>query len=366
MKIWKVGIIGCGNIAETVYIPQMKRINQAKITAVCDRNQNRAKEIADKFEIKESFCDVDEFLEKADVEIVLSVSAIQGRHEINMKALNAGKHVYSQKPFAPSVEKATEQIELAEKLHLKLSTAPVHRNRPEIKKTRKLIETGAIGNVSLMKIDCSHGGPEYYQFRDTDPSWFYKKGAGALNDLGVHAVDQVIALMGPAKSVSCVAAISEPTRTIRSGKLDGQQIVTDELPDNYVITLEFKSGALAVVTTGFVQKASRKMAGEIDLFGNRGTIHIDGGIGFEGVADMEMYVDIPESGTRGWLNPEAIKEPDQTEWFQAQSIEDLICAIENDCEPTLSPQHARHVIEILEAVPKAIETGNKVMLQTTC
>lgn len=365
MKIWKIGVVGCGNIAETVYIPQMERIDHAKITAVCDQNIERAKQIAERFGIPQYFDNVDEFLEKADVEICMSVASIIGRHEINMKILNAGKHLYSQKPFAPNVEAATEQIEAAKKNNVVLVTAPVHRNRPEIRYTKKLIEEGMIGHVSLIKMDVTHGGPEYYQYRDTDSSWFYKKGAGALPDLGVHGIDQVVALLGPVKKLACMATISEPKRTIRSGALDGQQFDSNELPDNYIISLDFGNGTLGVVNTGFIEKANVHPCAGIEIYGDRGTIAVDGGVGYNEIADVHVYVDKPEIGLRGWIDPQPMKEAPQTEYFQAQVITDLIDAIENKHEPRLSPEHSRHVIEILNAIEIAAETGKQVELTTT-
>lgn len=365
MKTWKVGIVGCGNIAETIYIPQMQKLKNVKLQAVCDKFPGRAKNIAERFGAEQWFENLDEFLAKADVEIVMSLGAIQGRHEINMKVLAAGKHLYTQKPFAPSVEAATEQIELAKKNHLVLSTAPVHRNRPDIKWTRELMDSNLIGHVALVKIDVSHGGPEYYQYRDSDPSWFYKKGAGSLLDIGIHGLDQIVALLGPAKYVSCVATVSEPTRIVRSGKFDGVEMKTDELPDNYIISLDFGNGTLGLVTSGFIQKANANPEVAIEIYGNQGTLVVGGGVAFSGIASVKAYVDKPEAGIRGWIEPQPMKKPMATEYFQAMCISDLIEAVENNCPSSLSPEHSRHVIEILDAIPEAIETGKKIALKTT-
>ena len=365
MKIWKIGIVGCGNIAETVYIPQMEKIKNARIVAVCDSNRERAAQIAEKFGIDQYYDDIDEFLAESEVEICMSVSSIIGRHEVNMKILEAGKHLYSQKPFAPDVKAATEQIELARKRHVVLSTAPVHRNRPEIRLAKQLINEGLIGHPSLIKMDITHGGPEYYQYRDTDPSWFYKKGAGALPDLGVHGIDQVVALIGPVRSLCCMATVSEPKRTIRSGALDGQQFDSSELPDNYLISLDFGNGTLGMVNTGFIEKANVHPGAGIEIYGDKGTIAVDGGIGYTGTAAVHVYVDQPELGLRGWIDPLPMKDQPQEEYFQAQVITDLIDAIEQGRPPRLSPEHSRHVIEVLEAIEKAAETGNRVSLTTT-
>lgn len=365
MKIWNIGIVGCGNIAETVYAPQMAKISNARIAAVCDQNAECARNFAGKFKIDRWYDDIDEFLADPEVEICMSVAAITGRHELNMKILNAGKHLYSQKPFAPDVKAATEQIEAARKNKVVLSTAPVHRNRPEIRLARKLIDEGMIGHPSLIKMDVTHGGPEYYQYRDTDPSWFYKSGAGALLDLGVHGIDQIVALLGPVKRLSCMAANSEPCRTIRSGALDGQKFKSDELPDNYLISLDFGNGTLGFLNTGFIEKANVHPGAGIEIYGDRGTIAVDGGIGYEGIADVHLYVDRPEAGLRGWIDPLPINEKPQEEYFQAQVITDLIDAIEHNHAPRLAPEHSRHVIEVLEAVERAAQTGSCVELSTT-
>jgi UDP-N-acetyl-2-amino-2-deoxyglucuronate dehydrogenase len=365
MKIWKVGVVGCGNIAETVYVPQMERIPNAEIVAVCDNSKDRAKMFAEKFGIAQWYDNIDEFLEKSGAEICMSVASILGRQEINMKILNAGKHLYSQKPFAPTVEAATEQIEAAKRNQVVLSTAPVHRNRPDIRYARELIQSGMIGHVSLIKMDVSHGGPEYYQYRDSDPSWFYKKGAGALLDLGVHGIDQVVALLGPVKSVCCMSTISEPERTIRSGALDGKQIKSDEVPDNYLISLDFGNGTLGLVNTGYVEKMNVHPWSGIEIYGSQGTIAVDGGIGFSGIAEVHLYVDKPEISLRGWIDPMPTKEPKQEEYFQCQVITDLINAIENRQPPRLSPEHSRHVIDIMDAISRSIETGARVDLNTT-
>lgn len=363
--IWKVGIAGCGNLAETVYMPQLKQVPNARVTAVYDRYPGRAKAMADKFGYEKWYEDLDTFLSDSDVEIVMSVGAIQGRHEQNMKILRAGKHLYSQKPFAPDVAAATEQIEEAKRQGVLISTAPVHRNRPDIQTAQAAIEKGLIGHPSLLRVDINHGGPEYFQYRMSDPSWFYRKGAGALLDLGIHGVDQAVALMGPATAVTARGVISEPERLCRTGIMDGKTIKTDEIPDNYAITLEFASGALAVITAGFVGKADYRKGGEIEIYGSRGTVCIEGGIAYNGSAPVHLFVDNPETGLRGWIDPLPFDLAPRGEYFQALVIPDLIEAIENGHRSHLYPEMSRHVIEILAAVEQSVETGSRIQLQTT-
>ena len=97
MKKWKVALIGCGSIADNTYLPRIKDIPEADMVAVCDIIPERAKDYAEKFNVPAWYTSIDELLEKCDFEILMNTTSIPAHHEINMKALNAGKHLYSQK-----------------------------------------------------------------------------------------------------------------------------------------------------------------------------------------------------------------------------------------------------------------------------
>ena len=361
MRKWKVAIMGCGMIAQEIYIPQMRRIEKAELVAVCDINADRAKEVAEKFHVPQWYGGIDELLEKCEFDILMDTASIQAHHEINMKALRAGKHLYSQKPIALTVEEVTEQIEAAKAANVKFSASPIHMIRPDIQKVREIIQSGAIGKVTMVRVHASHGGPEYFQFRDADPSWFFKPGAGALYDMGVHGITMATAVMGPAKEVGCMAAISEPERTVRSGAFDGKKIKSDMLPDNYLITLDWGDGCIGIIDTGFCQKAST--VNMLEVYGTHGTVTILGELTIGQGEGVRLYVDDPAIKVRGWMDPLPVTEPDR-EFEQCECLADLIEAIEQDKQTGLTPEHARHVIDILCTIPKAIEEKRILPLHT--
>jgi len=109
MKKWKVALIGCGMIAEEFYIPEMRNIPEAELVAVCDTDPGRAKGFSERFGVQ-WYAGIDELLELCDFDILMNITSIPQHHRINMKALQAGKHLYSQKPIALTVEEATLQI----------------------------------------------------------------------------------------------------------------------------------------------------------------------------------------------------------------------------------------------------------------
>ncbi len=360
-KTWKVAVIGCGCFAHAQYFPNIQKETHAVCVAAVDLVEERAIEACQMYNIPNHYTSVAELLEKCDFDVAIDVASIQAHHEINMAILSAGKHLVSQKPAAPTVELLTEQIELAKKMGVGFVCAPVHPMRYDINTAKQWMEAGVIGTPYYIKCNTSHGGPEYFQYRDADPSWFFEPGAGALVDMGVHGLQIVTSIFGPAKKIACMAKVTTPRRMVRSGAYDGLMIEANKIPDQYVITLDFGEGRMAVVDTGFAEKASK--APNIEIFGDKGTIcftepYMNNPI-------PEVYVDDIEKGIRGWMQPMLGTHPCRKMISQCCCLADLVESVENGTKPALSPEHARHVLEIMCKIPQAIEEGRTVELETT-
>ena len=360
-KKWKVAVIGCGYFAHVQYFPNISKEANAECVACVDIVPERAKEAAEKFGVPNWYSSTDELIKNCDFDIAIDSASIQAHHEINMKVLSAGKHHISQKPAAPTVEELTEQIELAKKMNVKYACVPVHPLRYDLNIAKQMMKDGTIGNPYYIKCNMSHGGPEYFQYRDVDPSWFFEPGAGALVDMGVHGLQIVTTMFGPAKSVSCSAMVTTPVREVRSGAFNGKMMKTDRIPDQYVITLDFGNNTMALVDTGFSQKASK--APFVEIFGDRGTISISEPYAKNPIP--EVFVDFGDKGIRGWTTPMTWINPPKKMNSQCCCLGDIVDAIENDKEPVLSPLHARHILEIMCKIPEAIEKGCRIDLETT-
>lgn len=360
-KTWKVAVVGCGMFANSQYLPNITKEANAVCVAAVDIVRERAEAACAKYNIPECYESVDELLASCDCDIVIDAASIQAHHEINMKVLSAGKHLISQKPAAPSVALLTEQIELAKNMGVKFVCAPIHPMRYDLAIGKQLITSGAIGNAYYAKCNLSHGGPEYFQYREADPSWFFEPGAGALVDMGVHGLQIVTTIFGAAKRFSCMAKVTTPVREVRSGKFDGKKIKSDKIPDQYLICLDFGGEKMALVDTGFSQKASR--APQLEIFGDEGTIAFTRP--YMTNPTPEVYMDCPERGIRGWISPAPWVTIPKRLNSQCCCLADLIDAIENDTAPVLSPEHARHVLEIMCKIPEAIESGQTIPLETT-
>ena len=358
---WKVAVIGCGHFANSQYFPNITKEANAVCVAAVDVVERRAAAACVQYGIPNCYKSVYELIENCEFDIAIDAASIQAHHEINMAVLGAGKHLISQKPAAPTVELLTQQIELAERSGVKFTCVPVHPMRYDIHIAKQLMQDGAIGNPYYIKCNSSHGGPEYFQYRDADPSWFFEPGAGALVDMGVHGLQMVTALFGAAKRVGCMATVTTPEREVRSGAFDGKKIKTDKIPDQYVITLDFGGERMAVVDTGFSEKASK--APQIEVFGDRGTISFTEPYMENPIP--EVYMDCPEKGIRGWIKPMEWVAPPKRIHSQCCCLGDLINAVETGAKPELSAEHARHVLEIMCKIPEAVQTGKIIELTTT-
>ena len=360
-KKWKVAVIGCGMFADFQYFPYISKEANAVCVAACDIVPEHAIKACKKFGIPEYYTSVYDLIEKCDFDIAIDSASIQAHHEINMAILNAGKHLISQKPAAPNIDMLTEQIELAKKKGVGFVCAPVHPMRYDLAIAKQMIKDGAIGNPTYIKCNSSHGGPEYFQYRDADPSWFYEKGAGAMVDMGVHGLQIVTTMFGPVKCFSCLGTVTTPERTVRSGSFNGKKIKSDQIPDQYLISLRFANGKIGFVDTGFSQKATK--APSLEIFGDAGTIAFTRYFMTNPIP--EIYVDSPAIGVRGWMTPDTWESVPPKMISQCCLLKDLIRSIETGEKPLTNPEHARHILEIMQKIPEAIATGGTVELTTT-
>ena len=361
-KLWKVAVVGCGRFASGVYLPNISKEANATCVAVVDPSEQATKSACEKFGIKYSFKTVDELIESGiEIDIAIDGAAIQAHYDINKKLLSAGINVITQKPAAPNLEKMQELMAIAKQKGVLFSSVPVHPMRYDIALAKNWMKNGAIGRPYYAKINICHGGPEYFQYRDVDPSWFYQEGSGALVDMGVHGIQQAVTLFGPAKWVSCTAITASPERTCRSGKVNGLKIKTDIIPDQYFITLKYDDERMIFIDTGFSQKATKTP--HIEIYGELGTISFTEA--YMTNPTPSIYVDNPNFDLRGWVTPDkGVLVPDKID-SQCCCLKDMCNALETGDPLQLSAELAAHVIEIMDKLVLSYTNNGKAIELTT-
>jgi predicted dehydrogenase len=198
----RVGIIGCGNISD-VYVRNAKLFNDIEIVACSDILPPAAERLAHKYSLREM--DVRALLAADDIEIILNLTLPAAHAEISRAAIAAGKHVYSEKPLAISLQDGIALIDEAEAKGQRVGSAPDTILGAGLQTAKALIGEGRVGQIITGLAAVMTKGMEHWH---PNPAVFYQKGAGPVLDLGPYYVSALTALLGPVSEVRAVGQIS--------------------------------------------------------------------------------------------------------------------------------------------------------------
>ncbi|MCH7988840.1 MAG: Gfo/Idh/MocA family oxidoreductase, partial [Planctomycetes bacterium] len=264
MSKLRVGIIGAGGIAAKLHLPEMLSVEDAEVTLISGRRESRLKTLCRKFDVPQWTQSYDDVVSDAGIDAVI-ISLPHPLHvEWGLKSLDAGKHVFMQKPLSTSMDEADRFVEAAENTDRTVFALP-YVSRPPVLAARQMAREGKLGTVSAARARHSHGGPEVYyagiqQILEEEPDdalWFFdadKADVGALFDMGVYAIANLVTLIGSVKAVTArLTTVAKPTR----------------LEDTAVVLLDFENGALGTAETGWCDAAR---SGEFSVHGTEGKV----------------------------------------------------------------------------------------------
>jgi predicted dehydrogenase len=355
----KVGVVGCGDVAHKSYRPALARYSErARITAVCDADPARAARAAEVYGIPRFYSDYDRFLAEADVAMVVILTRNVDHAAHTLAALRAGKHVCCEKLLANRVDETTEIIDLALHLGLKLAVAPAVLLDPGVTRVARLIQTGAIGKVCLIRAHATGPGPASDPKQLGDPTWFYQTGSGALREQGVYPLTTITGLLGPAKRVTALAGIAIPEAPRRRGPIVGGTIRV-EAADNYVVLLDFGAGCFATVDASYCVRAERPIPTEI--FGSTGSLNL-WSWRHEG-RRVELFYEDHDLGLADWIG--AAPAGLGREWEYGWTATHLVDCLYDGRNVVLTAEHHRHVVEIIEAAESSARDGRTIYLHST-
>jgi predicted dehydrogenase len=232
----RVGIIGCGNISD-IYVRNAKLFRDIEIIACSDINPPAAERLARKYSLREM--SVGDLLAADDVEIILNLTLPATHAEVSRAAIAAGKHVYSEKPLATSLQDAVALVEEAEVKGLRVGCAPDTILGAGLRTAKALIDEGRVGQIITGLAAVMTKGMEHWH---PNPVVFYQKGAGPILDLGPYYISALTALLGPVSQVRAVGQISPVERRFGEGPKKGETFSVDTFTTLNTI-LSFSSGA---------------------------------------------------------------------------------------------------------------------------
>ena len=244
MEKLRIGIIGCGKIAEERHVKELATNPKAELVVFCDIVRDRAVAMAEPFhaDVCEDYHDV---ISRDDVDAVFVCCCNNVHAQISIDALNAGKHVMCEKPMAITTDLCQQMISAAEQNKRTLMVGYNQRLVPSHIKAREIIRSKEYGDVITFRTTFGHRGCEYFSHGGLS-TWFFKKaqsGFGACADLGVHKADLLRYLLDEE-----IVEVSAFAGTLHKRNDKGELI---DVEDNAVCLLRTESGKIGTLTVSW-------------------------------------------------------------------------------------------------------------------
>ena len=361
----KVGIIGCGGIANQKHLPALsKQNNKCEIIAFCDIIPERANAACTKFgaEGAKVYATYQELIADSTIDLVHILTPNVTHCPITVAAFEAGKHVMCEKPMAHSTEDAQMMLDAWKKSGKKFTIGYQNRFRKDTRTLHDACAKGELGEIYFAKAHAVR--------RKAVPTWgvFPNKalqGGGPLIDIGTHALDLTLWMMENYKPISCSGSVFQKIGKQPEGPMGNMfgpwDPKTYEVEDSAFGFVKMENGATIFLEASWALNVKDSREAATTLCGTKAGAELIGGMSKGG--EYELIINKAEHNA---LMEERISEGGSVAFFGSSSNapEDLECvqwldAIINNTEPLCKPEQAFVVTQILDGIYKAAASGKE-------
>ncbi|MHC5269411.1 Gfo/Idh/MocA family protein [Enterococcus sp. LJL98] len=358
MTLLKVGIIGCGGIAEGKHLPSLAKVKEIEIVGFCDIIVERAEKAQKKYgsEASKVFENYQEMLAELDLDVVHVCTPNISHAEISIAALEAGSHVMCEKPMAKTSEEARAMIEASKRTGKKLTIGYQGRFATESIYLQEVCAAGELGEIYSAKAHAirRRAVPTWGVFLDEEA-----QGGGPLIDIGTHALDLTLWMMDNYKPKYVVGntyhKLSQTKNAANAwGPWDPEKFTVEDSAFGFVV---MENGATIYLESSWALNSLDVKESKTTLFGTKGGADMNDGLTINGEDRGLLYekkIEL-EAGGVAFYDGNAASPAD----LEAQA---WIDAVLNDTDPVVLPEQALVVTEILEAIYESAKTGAPVYL----
>lgn len=342
MKKVKVGVVGCGMISKR-YLDQMKTFAILEVAACADLDQALAQKYAQDAGAQCKACTLEAMLADESIELVVNLTTPAVHAKVSLAALNAGKHVYTEKPLGINREEGKQILKAAKSNRRRVGCAPDTVLGAGHQTARKLIGEGAIGKVIAAAAYFQGGGPEGYH---PNPFFLFSQGGGPLLDMGPYYLTDLVQLLGPIEKVTAFTSQSRPQRTVQTvGSPYLGQPIPVAIQDHVAGLVQFAGGPIASVILSWANPVTPLP--RILVFGLEGTMEVPDPNGFDG------QVRVCKTGGQWETVPHAFP----TGYQRGVGIADMAHAIRGKRPHRASGELAMHVLDALQGFEESAGDG---------
>lgn len=342
-----VGIIGAGVISKE-YLDNLTSFPDVRVVAIGDLFEGAAAARAAGYGI-ETHGGVDAVLGNPDVEIVINLTIPAAHVEVATQAVNAGKHVWSEKPFSLDRESGRGLLKAADAAGIRLGCAPDTFLGAGLQTARRLIERGDIGAPLTAMTTFQTPGPESWH---PNPAFLFQYGAGPLFDMGPYYLTALVQTFGSIRKVAAVGSKSKQIRVIGSGPKAGEEF-TVEVPTHVSAMAQFENGQSSHSVFSF--ESPRQRMGFVEITGTEATIslpdpnHFDGEVRLWHAGDDEWTV-IPATG------------PCQG---RGMGVLDMARSLRAGVPHRATGNLAYHVLDTMVSISESMESGTFIDVESS-
>jgi predicted dehydrogenase len=361
MQTIQLGIVGCGNISDA-YLTGGAASQIVSVKYVTDIDMNRA--TAKAASHGKRAVSLDEMLNDPDIAIIVNLTPPQAHAEIGRRVIAAGKHFYSEKPFAVTLAEARELVAAADSAGLRVGSAPDTFLGAAHQTVRGLIDEERIGQVVAGAATFANPGMEMWH---PNPFFFFERGGGPVLDIGCYPITQLVNCLGSVESVVAHASKGREVRTVTSELHRGKQIKV-EVPTTVNGVLAFSGGANVAFTASWdVWKHTRHA---IELYGTEGSIlnpdpNFFGGTVLCSVRDGE-WQDVPIEGRPFGLPTRKAGGGRMLSDYRMAGVFDMAAAIVSGRPHRANGELALHVLEVMEALEVSAAQDRRIKIESRC
>ena len=342
-----IGVIGCGNIS-AAYLKAAAGFPILDVRALADIDSATAEARGAEFGVPAK--SVEALLADPAIEIIVNLTIPLAHVEVGLRAIEAGKHVYSEKPLGITTAEAGPLLEAAHEKNLRVGCAPDTFLGGAHQTCRKLIDAGAIGTPIAGTAFFMCPGHERWH---PNPGFYYRRGGGPMLDMGPYYITDLVNLLGPVRRVAGIAARARAERLVTSQPLQGTTIPV-EVATHSAATFEFVSGAVVTIVMSF--DVARHRHRPIELYGSEGAM---------AVPDPNYFGGQIEIGTAaGDWRPVVTEHAYSNGNFRSIGVADMAHAIRSGRPHRASGDLAFHVLEVMEAVQRSSDEGRHVAIES--
>ena len=359
----RIGIIGCGGIANGKHMPALSKLKDVEMVAFCDIVEERAQKAAKEYgaEGAQVFTDYRELL-KLDLDVVNVLTPNKSHSPITVDALEAGKHVMCEKPMAINTEEAMKMVEAAKRTGKKLTIGYQNRFRPDSMYLKKCIEAGDLGDIYYARALAirRRAVPTWGVFLDAE-----QQGGGPLIDIGTHALDLTLWEMDNYEPDMVVGSVFRKLGDNENsanawGPWDPKEFTVEDSAFGFV---RMKNGATIVLESSWALNMIDANEAKTILCGDKAGADMlgkDGALRINGERFSKMYVTEPA------LTAGSVAFFDGDLGGNAEDVEARmwIDHVKDDSKPlVVKPEQALVVTQILEAIYESGKTGKPVFFK---